>query len=316
MFRRMIASWRGARQSMIDIEARLARMVALAEAAAERQVAMQNRLDFQSAQLRNIDTHVARLEYQAALANPRYASPLRLERFGRRYFSQNDEDGIIAEIFRRIGTTSKVFIEIAAGDGNENCTALLLGEGWSGLWVECDETNVATIKTSKSAELASGRLQLVSEYVRRENLNRIITSGGFADGVDFLVMDIDSNDYHLLEVMELRPRVLCVEYFGKVAPPTHWVMPYEENPTGRAWSSPSGASLQAYEDLLTPKGYSLVGTGIAGMNAFFVRSELVEGKFEAPFTAYNHFNPSRYWYPNLALYSAWNGPSDGKPPKK
>lgn len=298
---------------MINAETRLTRLVELAEAAAERQAAAQNRMDLQIHFLQQMELHVARLEYQAALSNPRYAPPLRLERFGRKQFSQNDEDGILAEIFRRIGSTTRTFIEIAAGDGKENCTAALLTQGWSGLWVECDDANINSIKSRWPGEISSGRLQVASEYVRRESINEVIASAGFKDGIDLLVMDIDSNDYHLLNVMEARPRVLCVEYFGMEAPPSRWIMPYEEAPGGD-WTRPTGASLQAYEELMAAKGYSLVGTTIAGMNSFFVRSDLVEDKFHAPFTAYNHYNPPRYWYKNFGMITAWNGPFDSKAP--
>ena len=316
MFFRALASWRAARQSMINAETRLTRLVELAEAAAERQAAAQNRMDLQLHFLQQMELYVARLEYQAALSNPRYASPLRLERFGRKQSSQNDEDGIIAEIFRRIGTTSKVFVEIAAGNGKENCTALLLSQGWRGLWVECDEGNVASIKSRWVDEVESGRLKLVDTIIGLHNLNEVIASGGYAEGIDLLVMDIDSNEYHLLEAMEAQPRVICVEYFGGYAPPLKWVMPYQAEPAPFDFSRVTGASLQAYEEMLASRGYSLVGTSVAGVNAFFVRSALVEGELAAPCTAANHYNPSRYWYQTAAHISAWNGPADGKPPKE
>jgi len=303
------------RQSMLNTEARLTRLVELAEAAAERQAAIQKAAEEQQRRLMFLDIHVSRMEHQAVLSLPRYASPLRLERFGRQYFSQNDEDGVLAEIFRRIGMTSKVFVEIAAGDGKQNCTILLLRQGWRGLWVECDASNLDSIRSAWPEDIAKGRLKLVGDFITRENLNSVIASGDFDDGIDLLVMDIDGNDYHMLNVMTARPRVICVEYYGREAPPSRWVMPYEVEPA-MTWARPTGASLQSYEELLTAKGYSLVGTNIAGMNAFFVRSDLVEGKFEAPFTAYNHFNPPRYWYPTLNFLSAWNGPPDGKPPKE
>src|SRR4051812_4954091 len=38
-------------------------------------------------------------------------------------YSQNGEDGILQEIFRRIGTTSRRLVEIGCGDGLQNNTA-------------------------------------------------------------------------------------------------------------------------------------------------------------------------------------------------
>jgi hypothetical protein len=76
-----------------------------------------------------ITEHIARLQAD-------YRGSLRLEGFGFKVYSQCDEDGIIQEIFRRIGTDNRRFIEIGCGDGSENCTAYLLHQGWSGLWID------------------------------------------------------------------------------------------------------------------------------------------------------------------------------------
>jgi hypothetical protein len=43
-------------------------------------------------------------------------------RHGHKVFSQGDEDGIIAEIFSRVGTDPKYFLEIGVGNGWENNT--------------------------------------------------------------------------------------------------------------------------------------------------------------------------------------------------
>src|SRR5436190_14023774 len=74
--------------------------------------------------------------WQEELAKPRYADPKRLIKHGFRVYSQNDEDGIIQEIFRRIGVQDRTFIEFGVSIGNECNTAKLLLEGWHGLWME------------------------------------------------------------------------------------------------------------------------------------------------------------------------------------
>ena len=53
-------------------------------------------------------------------------------------FSQNGEDGLIAEIFKRIGTTNRYFVDFGSSDGFENNTVLLLRQGWGGLWIDAD----------------------------------------------------------------------------------------------------------------------------------------------------------------------------------
>src|SRR5271166_6585204 len=107
----------------------------------------------------------ARAEIRALLAEPRHAGPLRLEPHGFKVYSQFDEDGVIAEIFRRIGEASRIFVEFGAGDGSENCTAFLLLQGWKGLWIEGSERSLTDIRRRCAAEIASGQLTVRNAYV-------------------------------------------------------------------------------------------------------------------------------------------------------
>jgi len=71
--------------------------------------------------------------------NPKYKEPKRLARYEHKGFSQHGEDGIIEEIFNRIGVTSRTFVEFGCGKhGTENNSLLLLLKGWSGTWFECN----------------------------------------------------------------------------------------------------------------------------------------------------------------------------------
>ena len=63
------------------------------------------------------------------------AHPNPFTRFGRKCFSQNDEDGLTLEIVKRLGLTSGVYAEFGVGDGLENNTLILAALGWKGFWV-------------------------------------------------------------------------------------------------------------------------------------------------------------------------------------
>src|SRR2546423_12093207 len=69
------------------------------------------------------------------LQTGRYEDPKRLERHGAKIYSQTDEDGIIAEIFSRIGVTDKRFIEFGGENGLEKNTLARLLQGWTSLWI-------------------------------------------------------------------------------------------------------------------------------------------------------------------------------------
>jgi hypothetical protein len=237
----------------------------------------------------------ASAEIRAVLADPRHADPLRLERSGYRVYSQFDEDGIIAEIFRRIGETARTFVEFGAGDGFENCTAFLLFQGWSGLWIEGDPKRVETIRAARAKEIAAGKLSVRQALVTPDNIDSLIASAGFNGEIDLLSVDIDGNDHHVLERIEIvRPRVVVVEYNAKFPPPLKWVMPRDDR---HVWdeSDQSGASLAALHEMMASRGYALVGCSIAGVNAFFVRKDLADGKFAEPFDPENHYQPPRYY---------------------
>ena len=92
-----------------------------------------------------------------------------------------------------------------------------------------------------------------------------------------------------------RPRVVSVEYNALYPPDIECVIKYDPK---FCWSGTSyfGASLKALEVLGLKKGYSLVGCDFRGINAFFVRQDLVADKFLEPFTAENHYEPIRYHY--------------------
>lgn len=237
----------------------------------------------------------ARAEIRAVLAEPRHADPLRLERAGFRVYSQFDEDGIIAEIFRRIGETSRTFVEFGAGDGFENCTAFLLFQGWSGLWIEGDPQRTERIRSTRADEIAAGRLSVRNALITPDNIDSLIASAGLKGEIDLLSVDIDGNDYHVLERIEaVQPRAIVVEYNSKFPPPVRWIMPRND---AHVWDETdrSGASLSALHALLDKRGYALVGCSIAGVNAFFVRKELADGKFAQPFSPENHYQPPRYY---------------------
>jgi hypothetical protein len=85
---------------------------------------------------------------------------------------------------------------------------------------------------------------------------------------------VDGNDYWIWRALDrFRPRVVVIEYNGDLDPASVQVMPYTP---GFRWdhSSGYGASLGALEALGGEKGYTLVHTELAGVNAFFVRDDL------------------------------------------
>jgi hypothetical protein len=221
-------------------------------------------------------------------------SPRGVAGYGYKVFSQSDEDGIINQIFHRIGLTNRIFVEFGVGDGLENNTATLLFDGWSGLWIEGSKGYCVQIVSHMSNLIDAGRLTVVNDFIYPDNIDNLISSNLQACEIDLLSVDIDGNDAYVVEEIKcINPRVIVVEYNAKFGPSIDFCMKYDRNHVWRK-SDNFGASLKSYEKLMTKRGYSLVGCNVVGTNAFFVRKDLVGELFDQPFTSEHHFEPARY----------------------
>lgn len=246
--------------------------------------------------------------WEQTMATPRYSDPRRLLRHGAKAYSQNDEDGILAEIFRRIGTTGSTFVEIGAGDGLENNTVALLVEGWRGLWFESDNAKAAQARAHLADYVASNQLRIQNVFVTRENVDALLHNSALSAEPDLLSIDVDGNDYHLWRaVQSISPRVVVMEYNASWFPPMSLAVAYQERFEWKA-NTYFGASLKALELLAERKGYRLVGCCFAGVNAFFVRADLCGAHFCEPYTAENHYEPARYWMLRMAGHPPGIGP--------
>lgn len=225
--------------------------------------------------------------------NPKYVNSKRLTQHEYRVFSQSGEDGIIAEIFNRIGTTNQYFVEFGVEDGLECNSTTLLYKQWKGLWIEGSSRFCADINRRFKDMIDSGQLIIKNKFINAENIESIFESANVPAEIDLLSIDIDYNDYYVWKaITNYNPRVVIVEYNPLHRPDTAFVVPYNAT---RTWDRTSyfGASLLALQQLADEKGYCLVGCCFMGNNAFFVRKDLVGDAFEAPYTAEHHYEPNR-----------------------
>lgn len=229
------------------------------------------------------------------IKDQKYSNPQRLEHYAFKVFSQNGEDGIIQEVFRRIGTKSKRFIEFGVQSGHECNTHLLLHLGWSGLWIEGEQNMFKSLVESFDAAIAKGSLLAVQSFVTIDNINSIFENSGYVGEIDLLSVDVDGNDFHLCKALDaVTPRVVVVEFNASFPPPIHWVMPYVQDyrPDSGLYF---GASLTSFAEMMESKGYILVGTDICGINAVFVHKKEALEKFSQAGDVASLYNPPRYW---------------------
>ena len=236
--------------------------------------------------------------YRAYLNSDRHQQQGRLLAHGFKAWSQNDEDGIIAEIFNRIGTEHKTFVEFGVEDGLECNTLYLTLSGWKGLWMDGSPRHLKSINDKFGFMIESGQLTAVRAMIDAENINDLIENH-IGTRVDLLSIDIDRNDYWVWKAIDvIQPRLVVAEYNATIRPPVAVSVKYDPSARWRGGNY-FGASLSAFEKLGREKGYSLVGCSYSGSNSFFVRDDLLNDHFCAPFTAENHYEPPRYhvWLP-------------------
>ncbi len=234
--------------------------------------------------------------YATALLNSeKYKDPKRVTPHEAQVYSQSGEDGIIAEIFRRIGTTNRAFAEVGVGNGLENNTVFLLSQGWVGAWIDGDQASASSIRKTFYQPISTKQLSFIESFVTAENIADLFSKLSVPRDLDLLSLDIDRNTYWIWHALkDYRARLVVVEYNATWPADCDWKMPYD---TTGVWdgSMNFGASLKAFERLGNQFGYSLVGCDLGGANAFFVRDDLLKDHFASPYTAENHYEPARYW---------------------
>jgi hypothetical protein len=193
-------------------------------------------------------------------------------------FSQSGEDGIIQYLLSRVAIENEVFVEFGVGDYSEaNTRFLLMNNKWRGLVIDSSEKDVESIIHSSMYE--TWRLKAVRSFITRENINDIIRAAGIEGDIGILSIDIDGNDYWVWQAIDvIQPRIVICEvnhHIGAEHAITILYKPdfnWDQTPPANIYY---GASLAAMYRLAREKGYSLVGCTSEGVNAFFVRNDVI-----------------------------------------
>ena len=190
-----------------------------------------------------------------------------LNNFESTVYSQSGEDGILEAIFSRVGICNKFFVEFGVGDGHE-CNTRILREKqhWTGLLMDGRGLKPSLVK---------------QEFITAENINGLFKKYNVPDEFDLLSIDLDGNDYWVWKALsnQYSPRVVVIEYNASIPPAISRTIEYDAH---FKWDGTDyfGASLLALVKLGSVKGYTLVGCNNFGVNAFFVRNDLMEDNFE------------------------------------
>lgn len=224
-----------------------------------------------------------------------------LEPYGRKVYSQTDEDGILEEIIFRLNKnqTDLTFVEFGVGGGTENNTLKLLAEGAKGVWIEGDTNKAKSCFSLTHKFVEDKMLLIINAMAGLANLKKIssnIIEHLGTDIIDVLSIDVDGPDYELTEFILsenlLLPEIIVCEYNGRFGPSIIANDDYLGNTSKSKLPQHlfygTGSSLSRWINLL--KNYKLVACGILGINAFFVRAD----KYDA------------YKFPNTNIREIYN----------
>jgi len=232
---------------------------------------------------------------------------------GFKVHSQFEEDGILLYIFSVIGTVNKRVVEVCAGDGVQcMATNLIINHGWDGLLFDGNENSVqqgiSFFATNPSTYLNPPKFK--HAWITRENIDNLIDQNGFNGVIDLLSLDIDGNDYHIMESINvIKPRVIICETHDVIPSDKALTMPYKEDfyyLDGNQHEEFRSVSLLAMHKLLEKKGYRLIGSHKYGFNAIFMLNEVGEEFFPTVSVESIHDNS----YSKFRMESCWTEVKD------
>jgi len=204
-----------------------------------------------------------------------------LQVYGRKQYSQNDEDGVIEYLNTKLGIKNGYFVEFGVGPAGDctieesglecNCR-LLLQNGWRGLFMD--------------GNIYPAEFCVQNERITALNIDRLLKKYHVPLEPDLMSIDVDGQDFWIWMATSYRPRIVIIEYNPSLHIDESCVMPFD---ISYIWDGTQyyGASLLALHKLGESKGYTLVYAN--GVNAFFVRTDLISNATEFNYeSVYNY----------------------------
>jgi hypothetical protein len=171
-------------------------------------------------------------------------------------YSQNGEQLIICEILDLLHLSKGTIVDLGAGNGRDLSNSRHLIEcGWTGVLIDLGDY---------------GNTEVHKHFLTVDNVLSVVAA--YTTDVDVLSIDLDGNDYWILDkfLSWIRPSLVICEVNTRFKRDEPMVMVY--NPEHR-WSGNDyyGMSIKAVEILCAKHGYILFEYN--GVNAFLVRSD-------------------------------------------
>jgi roadblock/LC7 domain-containing protein len=195
--------------------------------------------------------------------------------YARDVFSQNGEDGIVEELFRRLDISSGYVCEFGAWDGVYlSNTFNLIQKGFKGVFIEGDKDKFQDLlKTCKNYPNIIP-INAYVDYEGENTLDNLLQKTDIPVDFELLSIDIDSFDYHVWRSLKLyRPKIVIIEINSGISTNNEEHIHTPDKYQGTAFRPTFNLGIE--------KGYKFVcHTG----NMIFVRNDL----FDKLNIQYNH----------------------------
>ena len=182
--------------------------------------------------------------------------------------SQNGEDGIIEEIFKRIKNISDYHCcEFGAWDGKylSNTYNLIKNHNYNALLIEGDKKRFIELKNNFQTNKVI-KLNKFVNFSGENTLDNILDNNNFKKNFDFLSIDIDGNDYHIFESMsKFTPKIACIEFNPTIPNDVSFIQKRDMNIN-------QGCSGKSLIDLALKKNYFPIASTIT--NLFFAHNSI------------------------------------------
>ena len=171
--------------------------------------------------------------------------------------SQNNEDGIINYLFKRLEFKNLNFIEIGF-DYYENNSLNFLRKTNKGIFIDGSQEKTFLLKNLLKIFYQLKNIKVINTMINKDNINKII-SDNFEknEEIDFMSIDVDGIDYYIFENLSYSPKIICIEFNFWYGSELKCSVPYSDNFKWEQGSLYSGASLLALTGLAEKKNYHL-----------------------------------------------------------
>lgn len=199
-------------------------------------------------------------------------------------FSHANEQRILASYIEKLTPKDwpRTVVDIGAGNGVRwSNSYALLSSGWKALGIEADPQKYVLLEKAYSK---FPQAQASNALADPENIGALLRQFGIEKDFGVLCLDIDGNDYWVLDAIlnDFRPGLVVTEINENIPPPLRFVVKFD--PNFRLRYHFYGYSIAALEDLCDKHKYGILE--LEYNNAFLAPAELGAGHFHNAETAY------------------------------